>query len=396
MHFNTQQRVCTDYYTEACYFPVFNRDGLARSSTKDSSDGLSSISSKTLVEDPEDVDRVFNSYRQKERRESQVSLSLSRESTTRSHKDHQQGPHAHSPFRDEVFDDRASPEEVSSLGTLEFSLLYDSINNALHCTVHRAKGLKAMDSNGLADPYVKLHLLPGASRSGKLQTKTVHKTLNPEFNETLTYYGVTDNDVVRKTLRLTVLDEDTFGHDFIGEARVSLKKLKPHQTKHFNVYLERQYQLDKDNDLLYSESNRGKILLSLRFWSQRQALIVGIIRCANLPALDSNGFSDPFVKVQLKPDPLKRKCKTAIKWKNLNPEFNEEFMFEGKFSELQKRVLEITVWDRDYGRTNDYIGGLQIGMNSKGERLRHWMETLKTPDRRIDRWHYLGEDILSD
>lgn len=26
------------------------------------------------------------------------------------------------------------------------------------------KGLKAMDSNGLADPYVKLHLLPGASK----------------------------------------------------------------------------------------------------------------------------------------------------------------------------------------------------------------------------------------
>lgn len=26
------------------------------------------------------------------------------------------------------------------------------------------QGLKAMDSNGLADPYVKLHLLPGASK----------------------------------------------------------------------------------------------------------------------------------------------------------------------------------------------------------------------------------------
>ena len=40
--------------------------------------------------------------------------------------------------------------------------------------------------------------------------------------------------------RLSVLDEDAFGFDFIGETRVPLKRLKPHQTKHFNVYLEKQ------------------------------------------------------------------------------------------------------------------------------------------------------------
>ncbi|KAL1274560.1 hypothetical protein QQF64_027374, partial [Cirrhinus molitorella] len=87
-----------------------------------------------------------------------------------------------------------------TLGTLDFSLLYDQENNALHCTINKAKGLKPMDHNGLSDPYVKLHLLPGASKANKLRTKTLRNTLNPVWSETLTYYGITDEDMVRKTL----------------------------------------------------------------------------------------------------------------------------------------------------------------------------------------------------
>ncbi|ROI46635.1 Double C2-like domain-containing protein beta [Anabarilius grahami] len=62
-----------------------------------------------------------------------------------------------------------SDDDDTYLGTLEFNLLFDQENNCLHCTIHKAKGLKAMDSNGLADPYVKLHLLPGASKEDRLR-----------------------------------------------------------------------------------------------------------------------------------------------------------------------------------------------------------------------------------
>uniref|UniRef100_A0A8C2YXD0 C2 domain-containing protein n=2 Tax=Perciformes TaxID=8111 RepID=A0A8C2YXD0_CYCLU len=58
-----------------------------------------------------------------------------------------------------------------------------------------------MDFNGLADPYVKLHLLPGACKANKLKTKTVRNTLHPVWNETLTYCGITEEDMYRKTLR---------------------------------------------------------------------------------------------------------------------------------------------------------------------------------------------------
>ncbi|XP_064612197.1 rabphilin-3A-like isoform X2 [Liolophura sinensis] len=293
----------------------------------------------------------------------------------------------------------SSPDsDGTSLGTLEFSLLYDSVNNALHCTVVRARGLKAMDSNGLSDPYVKLHLLPGASKSNKLRTKTIHKTLNPEWNETLTYYGITEEDMIKKTLRLSVLDEDAFGYDFIGETRVPLKRLKPHQTKHFNIYLEKQLpvnkKLEKDDDLM--SNDRGKILVSLKFSTHKQALIVGIIRCAELAAMDSNGYSDPYVKVYLKPDKDKRsKYKTSIKKRTLNPDFHEEFVYEIKQNELAKKTLEITVWDKDIGK-NDFIGGVQLGINAKGDRLKHWFETLKNPDRKFERWHMLSAELTPE
>uniref|UniRef100_A0A3B3DME9 C2 domain-containing protein n=1 Tax=Oryzias melastigma TaxID=30732 RepID=A0A3B3DME9_ORYME len=58
-----------------------------------------------------------------------------------------------------------------------------------------------MDFNGLADPYVKLHLLPGASKANKLKTKTIRNSLNPVWNETLIYVGITEEDMHRKTLR---------------------------------------------------------------------------------------------------------------------------------------------------------------------------------------------------
>nr|XP_019960670.1 PREDICTED: double C2-like domain-containing protein beta [Paralichthys olivaceus] len=211
----------------------------------------------------------------------------------------------------------------ATLGTLEFSLQYDQENNALHCTINKAKGLKPMDHNGLSDPYVKLHLLPGASKANKLRTKTLHNTLNPVWSETLTYYGITDEDMVRKTLRISVCDEDKFRHnEFIGETRIPLKKLKPNQIKNFNNCLEKQLPVNKTEDKSLEE--RGRIMISLKYNTVKSCLVVGIIRCAHLAAMDANGFSDPYVKTYLKPDENKKsKHKTAVKKKTLNPEFNE-------------------------------------------------------------------------
>ncbi|KAM8743154.1 rabphilin-3A [Acanthopagrus schlegelii] len=305
-------------------------------------------------------------------------------------------------------EDEYDSDDATTLGCLEFSLLYEQENHSLHCCIVKAKGLKPMDSNGLADPYVKLHLLPGASKSNKLRTKTLKNTLNPVWNETLVYHGITDDEMSRKTLRLSVSDEDKFGHnEFIGETRVALKKLKFDQKKNFSVCLERVIPVKKavggqargmalyEEDLNEGEDSeeRGRILVSLMYSSQQGRLIVGVVRCAHLAAMDSNGYSDPFVKVCLKPDMGKKaKNKTQIKKKTLNPEYNEEFSYEIKHGELAKKTLDISVWDYDMGKSNDFIGGCQLGIQAKGESLKHWYECLKNKDKKIERWHVLLND----
>ncbi|KAK7169911.1 hypothetical protein R3I94_000220 [Phoxinus phoxinus] len=307
-------------------------------------------------------------------------------------------------------------DEATTLGALEFTLLFDQGNSSLHCNIIKAKGLKPMDSNGLADPYIKLHLLPGASKSTKLRTKTLRNTRNPNWNETLVYHGLTDDDMQRKTLRISVCDEDKFGHnEFIGETRVALKKLKFNQKKNFNVCLERVVQTKRTSTAggargiaLYEDETgkdgteleeRGRILISLMYSTQLGRLIVGVVRCVHLAAMDANGYSDPFVKICLKPDMGKKaKNKTQIKKKTLNPEFNEEFSYEIKHAELAKKTLDISVWDYDIGKSNDYIGGCQLGITAKGERLKHWYECLKNKDKKIERWHTLHNEnhISSD
>nr|XP_033812858.1 rabphilin-3A isoform X2 [Geotrypetes seraphini] len=300
-------------------------------------------------------------------------------------------------------------DEATTLGAMEFSLLYDQVNSSLQCTIIKAKGLKPMDSNGLADPYVKLHLLPGASKANKLRTKTLRNTRNPMWNESLVYHGISEEDMQRKTLRISVCDEDKFGHnEFIGETRVSLKKLKPNQKKNFNVCLERVIPMKRASTTgssrgmaLYEDETerggdveeRGKILVSLMYSTQQGGLIVGIVRCVHLAAMDANGYSDPFVKLWLKPDMGKKsKQKTQIKKKTLNPEFNEEFFYDIKHNDLAKKQLDISVWDYDIGKSNDYIGGCQLGITAKGERLKHWYECLKNKDKKIERWHTLQNE----
>lgn len=78
-----------------------------------------------------------------------------------------------------------------------------------------------------------------------------------------------------------------------------------------------------------SRENLGRIQFSVGYNFQESTLTVKILKAQELPAKDFSGTSDPFVKIYLLPD-KKHKLETKVKRKNLNPHWNETFLFEGK------------------------------------------------------------------
>ncbi|KAG4934540.1 hypothetical protein JHK87_048542 [Glycine soja] len=82
-------------------------------------------------------------------------------------------------------------------------------------------------------------------------------------------------------------------------------------------------------------------------------LHVKVVRAEKLKKKDLLGASDPYVKLKLTEEKLPSK-KTTVKYKNLNPEWNEEFNVVVKDPESQ--VLELTVYDWEQIGKHDKMG----------------------------------------
>ncbi|CDS40962.1 synaptotagmin [Echinococcus multilocularis] len=282
----------------------------------------------------------------------------------------------------------AIPFSEAPLGILYFSVTHDATNCELHVRIHNAKHLIAMDANGLSDPFVVCQLLPPVGK--RFRTRTIPQSLNPVWNETFTFVDFDNRKLEKKILRLAVLDADTFGADWLGEYRLGLGELLPDRLSEFAVPLNPRKPLSKEIDDVINPT-RGKIQIALRFIEETKQLCVEILRCADLAPMDRNGLSDPFVKLCLRPDKLRKtKQKTKIKKTTLFPEFYEEFFFAMDALEVNKRTLEITVWDFDRGVRNDFIGGLTLGAKAKAERREVWQAVFRPPYRRFEAWFQLA------
>jgi len=143
----------------------------------------------------------------------------------------------------------------------------------------------------------------------------------------------------------------------------------------------------------------GDICFSLRYVPNSGKLTIGILECKKLKKMDITGASDPYVKIKLLDSKGKRigkKKKTTIKNANLNPYYNESFVFVVEEMSLRKVNLEVTVLDYDRIGGSDPIGKVMLGYNRKKLEKKHWAEMIENPRRPIIHWHVLKDPEPGD
>ncbi|XP_070191371.1 uncharacterized protein [Littorina saxatilis] len=305
-------------------------------------------------------------------------------------------------------------------GDITFSLVYDVKCSALRVHIKGCHDLAPVDTkHNRSDPYVKVYLLPDKTRSGKRKTKIKKHTLNPVFDETLSYH-ISQGELENRTLWVTVWHSDRFGrNDFLGEVTIPMDVHRFDDTAFCTYDLESrmpeemnetamQYKGELVVSLMYvtpdkvedGKKSKSKSKKSKAAVDPRGEVHAMIKAANNLTAVRSNGGSDPFVKGYLLPDQRRTgKQKTPVVKNSVNPMWNQILVFDGiDPMELADRSLELTVWDHEKLGTNEFLGGVRLNlgqgvvkgghqvdwMDARGEEAITWQSMMERPNTWID------------
>ncbi|XP_068033123.1 multiple C2 and transmembrane domain-containing protein 1 isoform X3 [Anomalospiza imberbis] len=300
-----------------------------------------------------------------------------------------QGSPAAGRIQDQRTEDSDSSARTNSFGTSDSDLPPgDPGMYQLDVTLRRGQNLAARDRGGTSDPYVKFKL------GGKevFRSKTVHKNLNPVWEEKA--YILIDN--LREPLYIKVFDYD-FGlqDDFIGSAFLDLTSLELNRQTDVTLSLKDPHYPDHDmgsiflSVLLAPGDQQEVTMLMRKSWKRsskfqtqslrlsdlhrksqlwRGIVSVTLIEGRELKAMDANGLSDPYVKFRLG----HQKYKSKIVPKTLNPQWREQFDFH--LYEERGGIIDITVWDKDVGKKDDFIGRCQIDLSTLSKEQTHKLE----------------------
>uniref|UniRef100_A0A453D8T0 Extended synaptotagmin-3 n=1 Tax=Aegilops tauschii subsp. strangulata TaxID=200361 RepID=A0A453D8T0_AEGTS len=264
--------------------------------------------------------------------------------------------------------------ELKPVGTLEVKLV-------------QARDLTNKDLIGKSDPFATLYIRPLPDQTKR--SKTINNDLNPIWNE---HFEFIVEDADTQSVTVKIYDDDGIQEsDLIGCAQVSLRDLQPGKVK--DVWLK----LVKDLEIQRDRKDRGQVHLELVYYPYnmkdetpnpfkqhfsmtslertmtsngngsankdygrlssrkrkeiilRGVLQVTVISGEDLPAMDMNGKSDPYVVVSLKK--TKTKHKTRVVNESLNPVWNQTFDFvveDGLHDMLMLEVYDHDTFSRDY------------------------------------------------
>uniref|UniRef100_A0A8C9XCU9 Multiple C2 and transmembrane domain containing 1 n=1 Tax=Sander lucioperca TaxID=283035 RepID=A0A8C9XCU9_SANLU len=245
----------------------------------------------------------------------------------------------------------------------------------LDIVLKKGNSLAIRDRTGTSDPYVKFKV------AGKevFRSKTIHKNLNPVWDERVSLLVETLKD----PLYVKVFDYD-FGlqDDFMGSAYLHLESLEHQRTLDVTLDLK---------DPQYPENNLGSLELAVtlspkegdvrdayqsmrlsdvhrkaQLW--RGIVSISLIEGRSLQPMDANGLSDPYVKFRM--GHQKYKSKTISK--TLNPQWREQFDFH--MYDEQGGYVDITVWDKDAGKKDDFMGRCTINLSHLSKEHTHKLD----------------------
>ncbi|XP_043913449.1 synaptotagmin-like protein 4 [Protopterus annectens] len=292
-----------------------------------------------------------------------------------------------------IYSEAGDYGDVVVTGEIIFSMNYEHRSQTLTILIKECRTLAYADEvKKRSNPYVKSYLLPDKSRQGKRKTSIKRSTVNPIFNETLTY-EISESQLIMRTLQLSVWHYDRFGRNtFLGEVELPL------DSWNFDNKSEECLPLHgkASSDAAFS-NYKGELVVSLKYIPPAKAVGLGaknrgkkdelggelqvwIKEAKNLTAAKSGGTSDSFVKGYLLPIRSRlTKRKTQVVKKTLNPNYNHTFVYNNvKYDDLENVCLELTVWDREALSSNDFLGGVRLGVGNgvcNGENV-DWMDSL--------------------
>ncbi|XP_027136890.1 multiple C2 and transmembrane domain-containing protein 1 isoform X3 [Larimichthys crocea] len=268
----------------------------------------------------------------------------------------------------------------SSSGVTPEKSIQSSGMYKLEIELKRGNNLAIRDRGGTSDPYVRFKL------SGKdvFKSKTISKNLNPVWDEKTTLTV----DSLNQPLHVKVFDHDFWVQDdFMGSAYLYLDSLEQHRTIPVTLELKDEQHPDEDlgtvelavtltpKDSPIEERRDASQQQSVRLAGQhrksehwRGIVSIGLIEGRNLCPMDQNGLSDPFVKFKLG----QKKYKSKAVSKTLNPQWREQFDLH-QYDE-SGGILEISVWDKDIGRKDEFMGRCQVDLSTLAKDCTHHLD----------------------